>query len=331
MPQIRTVEQLTALATQAFERAGALPVTAARVAQALVAAELDGQAGHGLSRMPSYTAQVRAGKVDGRAVPQVYHTAPGAIRVDAGHGFAYPAIDAAIAALGPAALDQGIAYATIFRSHHAGQLGPHVERLAEAGLVALMVANTPGAMAPWGGRMPVFGTNPIAFAAPRDGTAPLVIDLSLSAVARGKIMAAKRKGEPIPEGIALDAEGRPTTDPDAAMAGTMVPAGGAKGAALALMVEVMAAALTGANLAGEASSLFDDKGDPPGLGQTIIAINPDAGSGGGFAATLERLISAIEAQEGARLPGAGRFEKRARTRIEVADAVLADLEVLAKG
>ncbi|MEM7490924.1 MAG: Ldh family oxidoreductase, partial [Pseudomonadota bacterium] len=287
------------------------------------------QAGHGLSRMPSYVAQVRSGKVDGTAAPRVDAPAPGLLRVDAAHGFAFPALDAGLDALIPVARAQGIAGLTVHRSHHAGQLGAHVERLADAGLVALMVANTPGAMAPWGGRTPLLGTNPIAFAVPRDGTVPLVIDLSLSAVARGKVMAAKRKGEAIPEGIALDADGQPTTDPEAALTGTMVPAGGAKGAALALMVEVMAAALTGANLAGDASSLFDGEGDPPGLGQTVIAIDAGAASGGAFAATLERLVAAIEADGAARLPGATRMARRARIEIEVADAVMADLRDLA--
>ena len=331
MPETVSVAALEALAAAAFERAGADPVIARRVARALVAAERDGQGGHGLSRVPSYAAQVRAGKVDGRAEPRVERQAPGLLRVDACHGFAFPALDAAIAALAPLTRQQGVAAAAIHRSHHAGQLGPHVERLAGEGLVALMVSNTPGAMAPWGGRTPLLGTNPIAFAAPREGTEPLVIDLSLSAVARGKVMAARRRGEPIPEGIALDAEGRPTTDPAAAMAGTMLPAGGAKGAALALMVEVLAAALTGARLAGEASSLFDDRGDPPGLGQTIIAVDPAASSGGAFPATLERLARAVEAEEGARFPGAGRRERRARSEIDVDDAVLADLRSLAQG
>ena len=329
MPQTVPVPELETLAATAFRRAGADSVIAERVARALVAAEREGQAGHGLSRMPSYTSQVVAGKVDGRALPRIEAPAPGLIRVDAGHGFAFPAIDAAIDALIPAARAQGIACATIHRSHHAGQLGPHVERLADAGLVAIMMANTPAAMAPWGGKTGLMGTNPIAFAAPRDGAIPLVIDLSLSAVARGKIMAAKRNGTAIPEGIALDAGGRPTTDPGAALAGTMVPTGGAKGAALALMVEVMAAALTGARLASEASSLFDDKGDPPGLGQTLIAIDPGAASGGAYAATLERLATAIEGDGDARLPGANRMARRARTEIEVSDAVLADLKSLA--
>ena len=167
-----------------------------------------------------------------------------------------------------------MAAASIHRSHHCGAAGHPVERLAEAGLVAIMFVNTPSAIAPWGGSKAVFGTNPIAFACPLPGRAPLVIDLSLSKVARGNIMTAKQRGEKIPEGWALDAAGKPTTDPDAALAGTMVPMGDAKGTALALMVELLAAGLTGANFAAEASSYLDDKGPPPGTGQLIVAFDP---------------------------------------------------------
>ena len=139
-----------------------------------------------------------------------------------------------------------------------------------------MFVNTPGAMAPWGGSKAVFGTNPVAFACPLPGRAPLVIDLSLSKVARGNIMTAKQRGEKIPEGWALDEDGKPTTDPDAALRGTMVPMGDAKGTALALMVELLAAGLTGANFAAEASSYLDADGAPSGH----RAADPGVRSGG---------------------------------------------------
>ena len=130
----------------------------------------------------------------------------------------------------------------------------------------MILGNSPKAIAPWGGREGLFGTNPIAFAAPRRAAEPLLIDLSLSKVARGKVMVAAKNGTPIPEGWALDKEGRPTTDAKAALEGTMIPIGDAKGAALVLMVEVLAAALTGANYGFEASSFFTADGPPPGGG-----------------------------------------------------------------
>ena len=172
----------------------------------------------------------------------------------------------AVAGLPEVARDQGVAVAPIRRSHHCGAAGHPVERLAETGLVALLFANTPAAMAPWGGAQALLGTNPIAFACPLPGREPIVVDLSLSKVARGNILAAKQRGERIPEGWALDEAGRPTTDPDAALRGTMLPLGDAKGTALALMVELLAAGLTGATYAAEASSFLDAKGPPPGTG-----------------------------------------------------------------
>ena len=196
-------------------------------------------------------------------------------------------------------------------------------------LVALMFANTPAAIAPWGGSIPVFGTNPIAFACPLPGRAPVVIDLALSKVARGNILAAKQKRERIPQGWALDDAGQPTTDPDAALAGTMLPMGDAKGTALALMVELLAAGLTGANFAAEASSFLDAEGPPPGTGQLIIAVDPAA-----FGGSVERfgmLIASIESQPGARLPGTRRLaarRKAAREGLAVSDALWREIEAL---
>ena len=240
-----TIAQAVDLVAQTLERCRTGPDNARCVARALVAAEADGLTGHGLSRLPSYAAQAKVGKVDGFAVPQATRPRAGAALIDAGHGFAYPAIALAETILPEMARTGGIACAGIMRSHHCGAAGHPVERLAAAGFVAMLFANTPGAIAPWGGAEAVFGTNPIAFACPLPGAAPIVVDLSLSKVARGNILSAKQKGEPIPAGCALDAAGRPTTDPAAALAGTMLPLGDAKGTALALMVELLAAGLPG--------------------------------------------------------------------------------------
>ncbi|HKL63649.1 MAG TPA: Ldh family oxidoreductase [Woeseiaceae bacterium] len=298
------------LAEAALRASGCSRVSAVATARALVAAEADGQAGHGLVRIPYYAAQVSTGKVLGDAAIFEEQVAPGVVRVDAGNGFAYPALDAAIESLAPLARRQGIAAAAIHRSHHCGQAGAHVERLAEAGLVALMFANTPPAMAFWGATTPALGTNPIAFAAPRQSAAPLVIDMALSQVARGKVVAASASGRPIPEGWALDAEGRPTTDADAALAGSLLPMGGAKGAALALMVEVFAAALTGARFGFEATSFFEAQGEPPGVGQLLLALDPGPLSGGRYAERVGMLTDMLETSDGARLPGASRLARR---------------------
>ena len=333
MPDTRmSPADATALVQRALEASDVAEGNARAVADALVAAEIDGQKGHGLSRVASYAAQARSGKVDGHAVPQVERAAAAFLRVDAGNGFAFPALERAIEALVPLAAETGIAAAGVARSHHCGQLARHVERLAERGCVALMVANTPKAMAPWGGNAPLFGTNPVAFAAPRPGAAPIVIDLSLSKVARGKVMAAAKRGEAIPDDWALDAEGRPTTDPEAALAGSMVPAADAKGAALALIVEILAATLTGANHSFDASSFFEAEGAPPGVGQMLIALDASRVGGQGYPARIRALVEAIEAQEGARLPGSRRLELRARALAEglaVAPSLVEEIEAIA--
>lgn len=312
---IVSIADAEAMVRQALELSNVAPQVAASVARALVAAEADGQKGHGLARVAAYAAQARSGKVQGHAVPQVSARGEALIDIDAGHGFAFPAIDLAVETLCELTPRTGIAAVAIRRSHHCGQLGAHVERLSERGLAALMVANSPKAMAPWGGREAVFGTNPIAFAAPRADQPPLVIDLSLSHVARGKVMAAAKAGEDIPENWALDAAGRPTTDPEAALSGTMLPAGGAKGAVLALMVEVLSAALVGANGSREASSFFEAEGTPPGVGQLLIAFKVSDVPDRSFGAGLEGLLDAITGQ-GARLPGSRRLIARAQAAAE---------------
>ena len=196
-------------------------------------------------------------------------------------------------------------------------------------MVAMMFANAPAAMAPWGGTRPVFGTDPLAFACPLPDSAPIVVDLSLSKVARGNILAAIQKGESIPEGWALDTEGRPTTDAKAGLAGTMVPLGDAKGTALALMVELLAAGLTGANFAAEASSFLDAEGPPPGTGQLIIAI--DAAAFGNALPRFAALAHSITEQQGARLPGARRLAARNKAQaagVEISDTLLGQIKAL---
>jgi len=302
------------------------------VARALTLAEADGQSGHGLSRVPAYAAQAASGKVNGHAVPERIRAGNAAVRIDACNGFAFPALDLAvdeIAGLLPAA---GIAVAAVTRSHHFGAAGLSAEALAERGFAALVFGNSPKAIAPWGGKSGIFGTNPIAFAAPRKDAAPLVIDLSLSKVARGKVMVAAQRGEPIPQGWALDADGNPTTDAKAALNGTMVPMGDAKGAALVMMVEVLAAAVTGANFGFEASSFFTPEGPPPGVGQLVIGIDPGPLSGGGFEDRLEVLATAILAQPGTRMPGDRRRAAREAARqdgVKVPLALLREVEQLA--
>lgn len=324
-----------ALVQRAFVASNTSEQNAWIVAEALVQAEIDGQKGHGLSRIQSYALQSRAGKVDGFAQPQVSRRRAGALLIDAMNGFAYPAFQAAVEELPACARETGIAAAAITRSHHCGVLGWHAERIAHQGLVALAFANTPAAMAPWGGTRRLFGTNPIAFAAPKADDRPVVVDLALSKVARGTILTAAQKGEPIPDGWATNADGKPTTNAEAALKGTLLPIGDAKGAALAFMVETLAVALTGSNFAFEASSFFDDAGGPPGVGQFIIAIDPDGYSGAcRFAERFGVLAEQFGLDPGARLPGTRRFALRkaaASNGLEVDDKMARAIQALADG
>ena len=319
------------LARRALERAGASPLQAAATARALASAERDGQKGHGLARVAPYAEQVQAGKVAGRAAPKAELARQGAVLVDAGHGFFYPAFDAGLELLVEAAHRGGVAAMAVRRSHHCGQAGLHVERLAERGLVAFLYANTPKGMAFWGGAKQSLGTNPMAFAAPAPQGPPLVIDLALSVVARSRIVAARRAGEQIPPEWAFDAEGRPTTDPEKALEGSIAPAGGAKGAALALMVEVLAAALTGSHFGFEASSFLDAEGAAPNVGQFIVALDP-AAFGPGFMARMSVLLAEMAAEPGVRSPGGTRLvhrQKAEKEGLSLSAALLAELQALA--
>jgi (2R)-3-sulfolactate dehydrogenase (NADP+) len=299
------------------------------VARALVTAEAEGLEGHGLSRVPTYAAQAKCGKVNGFAKPVTEWCRPVVLAIDANNGFAYPALDAAVRSLPQAARQNGIAAAAIRRSHHCGVAGHPVEHLAESGLIGLMFANTPAAIAPWGSANALFGTNPIAFACPLLDRPPIVIDLSLSKVPRGNVLAAKQRAEAIPEGWALDASGKPTRDPNAALTGSMLPLGDAKGTALALMVELLAAGLTSANFATEASSFINAEGPPPGTGQLLIAFDPSAVGGATTIKRFSSLAAAIEAQRGARLPGDRRLKARKKAEVEglmISDNLLAQIE-----
>jgi (2R)-3-sulfolactate dehydrogenase (NADP+) len=308
---------------------GASETQALPVARSIRAAERDGMRSHGLLYLPIYGEHLRCGKVDGQAQPQVQRSRAGAIVVDAANGFAHPAIDIGLPALVDAARDLGIAAMTLRRSYNCGLLGHHAERLAQAGLIGLCFTHAPASISPVGGKVPVIGTNPFALGVPDGrGGARFVIDQSASVVAKSEVLLKARKGKPIPEGWALDAEGQPTTDAEAALKGSMLPAGGVKGFGMGLMVEVLASVLAGAVASREASPFSGPAGGPPATGQCFIAI--DAGAfATGFVERLERLAEAISGQDGARLPGQRRIAARARSKasgVEVDEVLMARLQ-----
>ncbi|MEE8351964.1 MAG: Ldh family oxidoreductase [Rhodospirillales bacterium] len=302
---------------------------AAIVADALVRADADGITSHGVARLPAYADQAKSGKANGFAIPEITETASAVLRVDAKNGFSYPAMEMGLGRAAELVGETGIVAVAIGNSHHAGVGGYHVEKLAEKGLASMMFLNSPAAIAPWGGNQALYGVNVIAFACPRPSAAPLVIDLSMTKIVRGKIKLAADAGESLDEGLATDSDGKPTTDAAKAMdGGSLLPIGDAKGAALALMVEIISAAMTGSHFGFEASSFFDAEGPPPATGQFFIVLAPERLGGEGFAERMETLFSAITNQPGTRLPGQRRLDNRRRAEkdgVHIPDTLLAEL------
>ncbi len=318
-----TLNDIEQLALAALTKAGASASQASALAKAVMAAERDGIKSHGLVYVPIYCLHLQCGKVIGDAEPIVTQLKSASVHVDAKSGFAHLAIKQGFTPLIQAAKQNGVAILNINNSYNCGVLGYHVEELALNGVVALGFTNAPASIAPVGGITPVIGTNPFALAVPNsDGEASFVLDQSASVVAKSEIIMHQRAEKPIPEGWALDSEGNPTTDPNIALKGSMVPNGGYKGFSGGLMVEILAATLSGAMLGLEASPFGGTAGGPPKTGQCFIAIDIAADS---FYTQLERLCNAITDQEDARLPGGRRLVKRAdatQNGIEIDDALL---------
>ncbi len=327
---------LFSLAAEALERAGARRAMAEAAARHLVRAEEHGLASHGMSRVPFYCAFLRNARADGNASPRMLAERAAVCLIDNCDALPYEACAWAVGEAIQRARRNGIAFAGITRSAHVGVLGIHLLPVAEAGMAGVAFTNSPAAIPAWGGRKALFGTDPVAFVFPRRDAVPLVVDLALTTVVRGRLMLAMQKGERIPEGWALDREGRPTTDPKEAIEhGSLFPIGGAKGAALALAFELVCAALTGAAIGPEADSFFSETGNKPGIGQAFLAIDPGALAGEArYFERVEAVVTAMLADAGVRLPGARRFaaERKARAEgIEVPDDLMAKIERLARG
>jgi len=310
---IMTLDEIEDLAYRALVAAGTSDANARPVARATAATEADGIVSHGLAYVPIYCEHVRCGKVDGLAQPSLSRPAPSVVAVDAVTGFAHAAIDLGFEALIPTARDQGVAALAVRNSYNCGVLGYHTWRLAVEGLLAIGFTNAPASIAPVGGRRAVVGTNPFSLAAPDGaGGAAVLIDQSASVIAKSEIMKHAREGLLIPPEWALDPDGHPTTDPEIALKGSMAPSGGYKGVGVALMVEIMAAAMTGATLSVNASPFSGTKGGPPKTGQFFLTVDPGVTSGGLFAERLAVLVEEMREQKGVRVPGDGRRAARRR-------------------
>jgi (2R)-3-sulfolactate dehydrogenase (NADP+) len=331
-----SMEEARLLAARALRKAGADEAMAASTALALVRAEAQGLASHGLSRVPQYATHLRNGRADGKAEAVIARHKGAALLVDAKQGLAFPACDLAVATAITTAQSLGVCFAGVTNSHHCGVLVDHLRAVTAAGMVGLGFANSPAAMPAAGGKHPIFGTNPVAAAFPRRNAAPLMIDLSLSEVARGKVMLAAKEGRPIPLGWALDSQGQPTTDAKAALEGSMLPLGAVsspKGSMLALIVELLVTAVIGAQFGFEASTFFVDEGNAPRIGQAFLVIDPGALAGTDvYYERMETLIAEMLLDEGVRLAGARRtgLEQQAtQSGLTIPEALRNQLEMLA--
>ncbi|AZE72734.1 Delta 1-piperideine-2-carboxylate reductase [Pseudomonas synxantha] len=318
--------ELVTLLQQVFVRHGTSPEVALVLAHNCASAERDGAHSHGVFRIPGYVSTLGSGWVNGKAVPVVEDVASGFVRVDANNGFAQPALAAARSLLVEKARSAGIALLAIRNSHHFAALWPDVEPFAEEGLVALSVVNSMTCVVPHGADRPLFGTNPIAFAAPRADGPPIVFDLATSAIAHGDVQIAARKGERLPLGTGVDSLGQPTQDPKAILeGGALLPFGGHKGSALSMMVELLAAALTGGNFSFE----FDWSNHPgartPWTGQLLIVIDPAKTAGQGFAERSQELVRQMHAAGLRRLPGDRRHRTRAKS---LQEGIVLEVDVL---
>jgi (2R)-3-sulfolactate dehydrogenase (NADP+) len=328
----RDAQELFRLARTALERAGANAAMAEAAARHLVRAEEQGLPTHGMSRVPFYCTMLRKGRADGAARPGMVADRAATCLIDNRDGLPYVSAQWAIEEVIQRARRNGIGFAGIRNSAHVGVLGIHLLPVAEAGLVGFAFTNSPAAIPAWGGKKALFGTNPVAAVFPRKDENPIVVDLALTTVVRGRIMMAMRRGERIPEGWALDRDGRPTTDPKEAIEhGSLFPIGGAKGAMLALMFELICASLTGAAIGPEADSFFSEEGNRPRIGQAFMAIDPSALVGmDKYWERTEAVVTAMLADPEVRLPGARRFaaEVSSKKGLEVPDELMAQIEKL---
>lgn len=302
---------LVALLEQVFLRQGASGPVAAVLAANCAAAERDGAHSHGVFRIPGYRSTIASGWVDPAANPIVEDIAPGYVAVDAANGFAQPALAAARLLLLRKVREAGIAVMAIRNSHHFAALWPDVEPFAEEGLIALSLVNSMTCVVPQGAQRPVFGTNPIAFAAPCAGRPPLVFDMATSALAHGDVQIAAREGNVLPAGAGVDSQGRPTTDPRAVLdGGALLPFGGHKGSALSMMVELLAAGLTGGNFSFEFDWAKHPGAQTPWTGQLMILIDPARAGGRPFADRAQVLVERMTEAGVTRLAGERRYLNR---------------------
>lgn len=317
--------EIQEIATEKLLANGCDQANADAIAANMTAAERAGSPSHGLFRLAGHITNLRKGRANGKAEPKLERLGPSTMRINGDEGFAPLAQSVGLIPLAAAAKETGVAVLAITRVLHFAALWPEVSTLADQGLAAIAMTNSPPFVAPAGGNRPFFGTNPMAFAWPRPGKAPMVWDQASSVTARGEVMMHKMHGEPVPEGAGIDANGNPTTDPDAILTGAQLPFGGYKGNSIALMIDLMAGPLIGEVCSFEAGPPNNTLGGPSLGGEIILAFDPTHFAGEGAYAHGERLFDALAEQSGTRLPGSRKGparEKADREGVPIANETL---------
>jgi LDH2 family malate/lactate/ureidoglycolate dehydrogenase len=329
MPRLEAGD-LEVFAARALAAMGMPADHAELTARCLLAADLRGMPGHGVLRLIQYAASIASGDV--RAAPEVGvpRRAGATALVDAGGGYGYVPTMLACDLAAELAAEHGLAVVAVRDSHHFGMAGLYVEALARRGLAGIVLTNAQPIMAPEGVAAPLVGNNPLAIGAPRAAPhPPLVLDMAMSQTALGRIRLAAAEGRPIPEGWALDEDGRATTDAARALAaGLLAPTGGHKGLALALMIDVLAGVLTGSPAGGDADAHRHADG---GVGHLVLALRTDLFVEG-FEARVEELLADLRARGLQVAPGDPEWaaqERGLREGVQVSDELLAQLRDLA--
>lgn len=244
------------------------------VANCLVQADLRGVDTHGINRIPSYMERIRQGVLDAKANPVLSQITPVVAQVDGQNGFGFVAAHLGMKRAIEMAREFGIGFVSVKHSNHFGMSAWVVQQAIDAGMMSLVFTNSSPALPVWGGREKLMGVSPLACGAPAGKEKPFILDMAPSVAARGKIYKAARRGEKIPLDWALDGEGRPTDDPSKALEGVMLPMGGPKGSALAVMMDVFSGVLSGSAFAGHVTNPYDPS-KPADVGHFLVAIKPD--------------------------------------------------------
>lgn len=332
--KILSLEEINKLARRVLFSNGANEETSRVLADVIMTAERDGHANHGFKQLPSYVASISGGWADGQAVPVIEAPTTATLRVDGANGYAQIALERISNRATEMARLNGCTVLALRNIHHIGPLGPDIEPFAQQGLCALTFVNTLALMVPWQGSVAAFGTNPMAFACPRPDGPPIVWDQASSVISKAKIGHMQSQGVELDEVAGLDANGVPTRDPETILKSKqLLPFAKHKGTAIALMVEILAAAMTGGSLAVRERP--DDEPEPVSkdCGQLVIVIDPDIVCGKDFAESLNPLLNVLNGNGTARIPGDGRLAHRAQTLasgVEVSTSLLADIEELTK-